>query len=405
MCSLDGHATLSAREIITLYALSRVLQSGHEQKKNIKRRVAVHLVHLVIIRYSNIAERSVSTKGAQLGSLHDDYMRQFTDAASCALWEWFQGKFALVPWDAYDLFDGRVYCQVSLGFLDLILPGPLHGGVMQLAKLLRQLSGIDISRFLPAKGQNAGTNSRTGGRQTQTKQQVPVGLPVDPVLPFSRPVLDPFLKPVHVKTANPSKLPAASKIFEELTHWHNAKKPLDPKFIPKPPGFLAKRRNQKFGADTIAYSASLTGSSGKIIKPETIVVEAQATDKKSKAPVSSAPDWKAALKEKSGAKTKTPVNKKQPVKGGKKDAQEAAEALNASKDEKRSVAIVASWAARCAEFEREPSLAKRYAKAQKFLQNLSTAHAEAVGSEVSLYLCRALALLRSSHDISPRSGK
>jgi hypothetical protein len=408
MSSLDGISSLSARDIITLYGLSRVLRLA--PNKSTMQRVAVHLVHLVILRYSKLAERSVSIKGAQLGPLHDNYMRHFTTAASCALWGWFQGEFASATWDAYDLFDGRVYRQVSMGFAHLTLPDPLHGAVTHLAKLLQQLSGIDIDTMLPTKSQQAGTNSRVGEKGTQQKEQLkkhsPVGLRTDPVLPFSHPVLDPFLQPVHVKTAELSKLPAASPIFQELTHWHNAKKPLDPKFIPKPPGFFARKRNQKFMADTIAYSASLTGSSGKNIEPEIIVVQPLATSKKPHGTARPSQDWKTALKEKSGAKAKTAaVSKKQPGKSGKQNALDAAEALKAGKTQEKIVAVLAFWDKLCAEFECEPSLIRRYAKAQKHLLDVSTGQATAVESEVSLYLCHVLALIRSSKGISPRSGK
>lgn len=400
--ALAGSDTsLSARDIITLHALSTVLQSG--QHKMSDARAAVHLVHLVILRYCKLAQRSVAIAGKRLGAHHDAFMRDFTSSASCALRGWFDGEFASAPWDAFDLFDGRVYRYVASRYTSLTLPEPVHGDVTRLAKILESLSGVDITGQLPARQDTQGGEAEASSKKQQRTSALGSG--ISPVLPFSHPVLDPFLRQIHVQTAEVSELPAGSKIFQELTHWHNVKKPLDPKFIPKPPGFFARKRNQKFMADTIAYSASLTGSSGKTIDPEIIVVQAQATEKKPKPSASSGQDWKAALKEKAGAKGKAPVNKKQPAKSGKQKALEAAEALKAGKTQEKSVAVIAFWAKRCMEFEKESSLSRRYAKAQKYLLDVSAEHATAVGSEVSLYLCHVLALLRASKNVSQRSSK
>jgi hypothetical protein len=407
MSSLSGISGdfLSAREIITLYALSKVLRS---EEGRVAKRTAVALVHLVALRHFKLSQRSFANTNLNLGPHHDAFMRKFSFAASCALQGWFEGQFSSAAWDAFDLFDGRVYLQVSSSYATLDLPDQLHKEILRLAEMLKSWSGVDISAHLPQ--QHAKTQARGGPHTDGTKPRREAMRRKDhisSVLPFSHPVMDRYLQPVKVQTAELSELPPVPKIFQELTHWHNAKKPLDPKFIPKPPGFFARKRNQKFMADTIAYSASLSGSSGKIIDPEIIVVQSQAPDKKPKAQTSSGPDWKAALKEKSAAKSKKPApnTKKQPAKSGKEKAREEVAALNAVKSEAKSTAVVAFWAKRCAEFEKEPSLTRRYAKARKYLLEVSSMHGTAVGSEVSLYLCHVLTLLRNSKSASKRSGK
>lgn len=404
-----GGASLSAREIITLYALSRALKSG--RKGQCTERSAVLLVHLVTLRHCKISLRSFANTTGVLGSQHDAFMRRFSSVAACALSGWFEGDFSSTLWDAYDLFDGRLYLQISLGYGDIQLPKPLHKEVARLAEILKLLSGIDVSAHLPKDHADSETSTGEGdigpkgkqGRKPQNHSQ-----PSSSVLPFTHPILDQYLEPVKVKTVDVSELPETPKIFLELTHWHNAKKPLDPKFIPKPPGFFQRKRNQKFMADTIAYSASLSGSAGKIIDPEIIVAQIQAQGKKpkSQAQSNSGQDWKAALREKEAAKAKKPAaTKKQPAKSGKQKALEATEALRAKKTEDKSAAVVAFWANRCAEFEKETSLTKRYAKAWRYFHEVSSTNPEAVGSEVSLYLCHVLALLRKSKDESNRSGK
>lgn len=399
-------ASLSAREIITLYALSRALRFGNGQSAS---RSAVILVHLVALRHCKISQRSFAASNL-LGRQHDAFMQTFSSIASCALSGWFEGDYCAASWDAYDLFDGRLYLQIYRGYADLRLPEPLHKEFTRLAEILTSLSGIDVSGHLPetCAGGKAGKDLGVKGKR-RSKPQDPSQLSSS-VLPFTHPIMDQHLEPVKVKTADVSELPTAPKIFLELTHWHNAKKPLDPKFIPKPPGFFRMKRNQKFMADTIAYSASLSGSSGKIIDPEIIVAQSQVQGKKAKAqePSNSGQDWKVALREKEAAKTKKPAGtKKQPAKSGKQKALEATEALRTKKTEDKSAAVVSFWANRCGEFEKETSLAKRYAKAWRYFQEVSSTSltAEAVGSEVSLYLCHVLTLLRKSKDESNRSGK
>jgi superfamily II DNA or RNA helicase len=402
-------ASLSARDIITLYALSKVLKSGKGQSA---KRSAVLLVHLVTLRHCNISQRSFANNASTLGPQHNDFMQRFSSVASCALSGWFEGDFASASWDAYDLFDGRLYLQISLGYEDLQLQEHMQTEVGRLAEILKSLSGIDVSGHLPKP--RDGTEPSTGMgklnlRANRGQKPRDQSRPSSSVLPFTHPIMDQYLEPVKVQTVGLSELPEAPKIFLELTHWHNAKKPLDPKFIPKPPGFFQMKRNQKFMADTIAYSASLSGTAGKIIDPEIIVVQNSTQEKKPKVQAgssSSGQDWKAALKEKEAAKTKKPAGaKKQPAKSGKQKALEATEALRAKKTEGKSAAVVAFWAGRCGEFEKETSPTKRYAKARRYFLEVSSSYPDAVGSEVSLYLCHVLVLLRNSKNESNRSGK
>lgn len=389
---------MTAREMITLSALSSVLKSGLPKSE---KRAAAHLVHLAVLSACKLSERSLPNSNSGLDR-HGAFLQRLSYAASCALSGWFEEDQGADIWDAFDLLDGRLFLQVATGLDHADIPEDVHQTIRNLANLLKDISGVDITAELPSL-----ISTQRGTSRNKVEAQPRTARPVFSVLPFSHPVLDPYLQPVKVQTAELPEPRPAPKIFQELTHWHNAKKPLDPKFIPKPPGFFARKRNQKFMADTIAYSASLTGSSGKNIDPEIIVSGNQTVERKPKAATSSEQDWKAALKEKAAAKSKVPVlkNKKAPVKSGKQKALEAAGALKAEKTQEKSVAVIAFWAKRCVEFEKEPSLTRRYAKAQKYLLDISTAHEESIGSEVSLYLCHVLTLLRASTDVSQKSGK
>ncbi|KAJ4307321.1 hypothetical protein N0V88_000704 [Collariella sp. IMI 366227] len=155
-----------------------------------------------------------------------------------------------------------------------------------------------------------------------------------------------------------------------MTHWHNSKVPLDPKHVPKAKGYFAAKRHQQFMSDTIAYSASLSGASGKNIEPESIVVQ----------------NLLAKLKIPTRAKEQTPRTKKEPPKSNKQKALEYGKALQLEKLAIKSHSVVAIWKERCLEFDKQPLLFRRYLRAEKYASNLSSANWQIIGAEVLLYL-------------------
>ena len=413
LLSASGDASsLSAREIVTLYSLSKVLKSS--QQEQTQKRALVALLHLVALRHLKLAQRSFGNSKAALGSGHDAFMHQFSQGASAALSSWFDGeKSSTAAWDAFDLFDGRLYLQISLHLTQLALPESLQGEFTRLAEVLKTWSGgVDVSVLLPKGDQDLSALEKL------TLKDGAVGAHKPTVFPFSHPVMDKYLSAVHVETVDPSETnKTVPKIFEEVSHWQNAKRPVDPKYVAPPPSKKQMKRDQRFMANMKAYAASLTGSAGKMIDPEIIVVQSQpaASEKKAASGKAQQQDWKAALAEKAAAskdkktaKVKETVKgakgAKQPAKSGKQKALEEAEARRAKKTEDKSTAIIAFWADRCREFEKEHSLTKRFAKARKYLLDASAIHATAIGSEVSLYLCHVLTALQNSTLVSNRAA-
>lgn len=175
-----------------------------------------------------------------------------------------------MKWDAFDLFDGRLYLEVSAAVCDgTAWPPQVAEELDRMAQLLSAVSGVRVDVYawcrlcVDMAGTAVTANNDTGPHE-----------PTPPVLPFSHPVMDSHLVGVRLRSDDvPAQSSASGKIFQELTHWHNSKVPVDPKYVPKAKGYYAARRHQKFMSDTIAYSASLTGASGKNIVPESIVVQ------------------------------------------------------------------------------------------------------------------------------------
>ncbi|KAK1775243.1 hypothetical protein QBC45DRAFT_13424 [Copromyces sp. CBS 386.78] len=371
---------LTAREIISLYSLAHVLGQyapDADEANDVGQQVTALLLQVVFLRQCSITGRNFEPRGTglELGSAANSFVCSLSEPAQRILGSWSSGPFADSAWDAFDLFDGRLYLALLRSVDNMHLPSALQEELIQLGGLLEHLCGYNVTAMWPAN-----LTDTDGGEPglKNADRQPNQSAPSFPVLPFSHPVLDEFLTSVHLRTEAVTSPPVNHKVHKELTHWHN-KKPIDPKQPPKALDFKARRRNQRFMADIIAYSASLTGVSGKIIEPETVVVR------------SAVEQSKPASKQPANKGKKLPVNPKKPLqKSGKQKALEEAELRRAAKFQDKSPAIITFWKERCQEFSKEPSLVKRYLRVQKYLLGLSPVHLSVIGSEVSLYLCNVL---------------
>ncbi|KAK3292947.1 uncharacterized protein B0H64DRAFT_203668 [Chaetomium fimeti] len=382
---------LTAREFISVCALATVVSSIVQETGVIEvpqqREAASVLLHLVMLRHCGLPQRSFAKQeSGAIATTNTEFLAEFFQAARDGLTAWFEGSLVNLQWDAFDLFDGRLYLNVSAALFGTPLPQELSQGFSQMVKLLRVLvsSRVDIDALFSASASSIDQTSQS----RDTSQE-----PLSTVLPFSHPIMDQLLANVQLQSTGVTSDSAVSeKIFEELAHWHNAKAPLDPKHVAKPKGFFAKKRHQEFMSDTIAYSASLTGASGKNIDPETVIVQDSTAN-----PKTSATGPHSTKKPEKTAKTKGAP------KTNKQKAHEKAEALMLEKQVVVSRSVVASWKERCLEFAKEPSLVKRYLRAEKYFFALSSSHRQFVGAEVLLYLGDVLLQMQSSPEI-PKSA-
>ncbi|KAK3379012.1 hypothetical protein B0T24DRAFT_694358 [Lasiosphaeria ovina] len=391
--------SMTAREIVSLHALSRMLEDDPSRKMiDSHRRVAALLVHLVILAHCDLSQRSLRRCSSThrdfsevalglrggLRSDSDYFIYHFLLNCQESIEDWFDSEFSSLKWDIFDLFDGRLYLAVWDHLGDIRLPRELRNHLDRLGDLLEKESKSDVSGFFPPTLDEGPVEEMRLDNETEPSASL-----VSSVLPFSHPIVDQYLTKVQLDSAAVPEPQTNPKVFQELTHWHTSKLSLDPKRIPKPRGFMARKKNQMFMADTIAYSASLTGASGKNIEPEIIVACGQNSKSKATAQLSQ-------------AKPDTKGKKQQREKSGKKKAQEAAKALKDQKIIGKMAAITSSWKDRCLEFEKEPSLVKRYFKAEKYLSGLSSAYSDDIGAEVSLYICDLLMRIQSAYNI-PKS--
>jgi hypothetical protein len=398
LAELKSAEGLTAREFVSISALAVVLSSGVEgaskQKMLRSREVAAVLLHLVVLRHCGLQQRSFAKpEFGKMATTNTAFLAEFFDTTRDGLTAWFEGDHSNLEWDTFDLFDGCLYLNVFTALSNTRLPQQFSEELARMAQLLSTLSGahIDIDALLDLSADTADTASNI---DPPCQDRPPETTP--PVLPFNHPIMDQHLSDVRLQTDSIlTESSISGKIFQELAHWHNARAPVDPKHVPKPRGFFAKKRHQKFMSDTMAYSASLTGASGKNIDPETIVV--QDPTAKLRIPATGRP----IIKEKEKVpRTKNGVNK-----SNKQKALEHGEARRQEKQAALSQSVAASWRERCREFEKQPSLVKRYLRTEAYALALSNSHWQIVGSEALLYLVDVLLQMPSSPQTPNSSGK
>lgn len=210
------------------------------------------------------------------------------------------------------------------------------------------------------------------------------------LLPFTNKTFDPHLECVRVNVKTQNAHPAISRgIFQELTHWHNTKLLAQPG--PKKPAtpteqraaVRAMRRNQFRMKDMANYAASLTGSNGRQLDPESVFVQSKSAKKEIKAQAN-------------GEDAKAKANKQQSTKkpGQKGGAANAIIAANAGKlaDAANSKAFSA-WKTVMERIEKEsPEAHRRYLEAVKYINSLPSDKSTLLETEVLFY--RLLQLLK-----------
>lgn len=371
----DGQP-LTAREIVSLTGLCNTLLM--DSRESMRDCTVAYIMHLSILRRTNLSQRSC--KETTVNELKQAGLNKFLGYFNNLCTSIVENLSEKPRWDVFDLLDGRIFRHVFRYMNCLELPRCITEEVRQFAALIHELTGADISESIspclfPINNETKEANFGTG-------DSVPLS-----VLPFSHQALDEYLAPIKLTTNDSTEPNAASKVFQEVSHWHNAQVPVDVKRIPRPKGFFAMKKNQRLMADIIAYSASLANASGKAINPQIIVSIPGVT------PLSK--ERKRIICGEEIAKSKLGFHqhkaKKPCSKSGRENAQNEAQRVQQEKLDSKASVVLTSWNERCREFETEVNLDSRYLKATKYLAGLSNQHMAIVGGEVSLYLCNVLA--------------
>ncbi|KAI1352780.1 hypothetical protein F5Y01DRAFT_313444 [Xylaria sp. FL0043] len=373
----------SYRELLTAIALYQIFRARHVKETRVM--AIAMILHTVIVSNTRLAERSLaltlSMRSGATGKLVSRFLEQFCDKIITILESDRTPPLTKgLNWDTFDIIDGRLFLSLHRV---LVRGDPIPKTLVDMATPLitcvEDWSGISLLDNSCLK--------YSADSETEKLLAKPAISHYDPlratVLPFSHELLNGFLAPIELQTTHLQEDANEGKVFRELTHWHNSKRVLDSKKIQKKPGFFARKRNQKFMADTLVYSASLMNATGKVIKPKTIVTEIPAAHLKKALPehVVSGPSKRVIASK----------GKKQTHSGsGKDSAHETALLIQARKSEKRNSATFRHWQNLTRELSQEKELIKRFQKANKYFLGLNMEDQAAVGAEVSLYLCDTL---------------
>ncbi|KAI0116408.1 hypothetical protein GGR51DRAFT_316756 [Nemania sp. FL0031] len=372
----------SCRELVTAVALCRVLKLQSVEKYRLIS--AAIVLHGVIMSHTRLTERSLAAlewpTWGNSTALHDIFLKHFCEEITFLISSNIEDSLhRALSWDVFDIIDGRLflslYAILSKGGS---IPAVLVDKSKPLITCIEKWSGVSLLDFNTLQ-----ISTNLDAERSLAKSMTSRDLPQATLLPFNHELLNEFLAPVHLQTSQLDEGVTEQKIFQELTHWHNAKKAIDPKRIPKKPGFYARKRTQKFMADTLVYSASLTNATGKLIEPKTIIVGAPArTSKKTLS--------NHTVTRSSKVPTGHDAKKKARGSSGKDSAHEAALLTQTRKLEKKSGATFRHWHTVAKQLSQEETLTKRFQRTIKHFSALTKEDKIIIGPEVSLYLCDTL---------------
>ncbi|CAI6308174.1 unnamed protein product [Periconia digitata] len=365
----NNQSNLSERQYITLLVLLALIH-GED--------VSIEFANALIRHTALISQLRLSDRLVEADDLDDesrDMLQDFCTEASLVLssQEWAAN---MADWgckcDIADLVDGRLLavCIKNKG----IGQNETYGTLL---------------KALEAAGSNA-VDEHNAASQAQTEMSSPAASPAAgsgsyAVLPFSNNVIDPHLEPIKLAIDRSGVVPPAttSQIFREATHWHNSKRPIDPKIREDQVASNAKqmkktlRRNQFFMAEMTTYAASLTNAVGRALEPEIITTGAK-LDKKEVDNPKSKPTPKPSSNPKSGKKG-VPSRKEAMLAQIAKD--------KSRKDDASSETVAAGWRVTCDNLEKEPTPVARYQKAKQYLTTLNSEFKrDVLEAQIRLYM-------------------
>ncbi|KAG6985319.1 hypothetical protein G7Y79_00113g101740 [Physcia stellaris] len=371
---------LTERSYLGILTLAALLKAKSVDRLT----VLAFLLHMVLAREMSLSARHLHPTKPEQRAFIEDFLAVFSREASKIVKtaRWGQTmKSNSVTCDVVDILDGRLFI-VTLGSLkaifNTVMSEPrLTSSFSRLTQALEKLDcgQVDVS--------DMGLPSNPNDPKVQ-QSEIPFSSSTASILPFTSPVFDKHLASIQISVAgNRPPRPESARIFQEVTHWHNAKRKLDNKAYKEQSGrekSRALRRNQFFMAEMFSYAASLTNSAGKILDPEVITVgkAKKATTKMLEANKEN--ESKAKGNKNPGSKAGS--NKKNV---GKQAMLSNIAASKAAKEDDVTEKTFKAWETVRRIFDSETHPASRYAKARSYSNDPASSKRKAVEAEVEFY--------------------
>ncbi|KAL8919833.1 MAG: hypothetical protein Q9208_006566 [Pyrenodesmia sp. 3 TL-2023] len=370
-----GKVETTERLLLTLVVLHIMLQKGSASQ----RQAVAILIHMLLITESSLSSRHLGPATVETGKRQEfeNFLVSFAQTASAFVRETSWNEIcseASLACDVADLIDGRLFVAVwreldDGGFIKTSYSSGLISQLKQYAGVLSASTGTTIRITLNSDKARLQSPAAFNGVPSRDGSMS--------ILPFSDAVFNKHLKSIRISVQAsdaPSNRP--NKVFKELSHWHNAKRRLDPKAFHEVSGrekVRAMRRNHFFMAEMASYAASLTGATGKTLEPELITVSEGGK-----------PAREAAEREKENLDT--PKQRKGQSSKGASNAKAIIAANNAAKGGGVADKTMAAWKTVRTNLDMERQLQSRYRKAKAYLRDLNDEKRGFVEADVEFYV-------------------
>lgn len=387
---------LTERQALAVVALSKLIT---EPPSSVSQALLpslcyIFLLHLAYLAHLPLSARRLeSTSGAE-GA--DAFLRAVVTVSNRVIQSPDFVEFSSDN-DVADAIDGRLFLQLSQS-----TTAPTGEVQKVLDSLLAALEHLSSSKLEPGVLPHTVESDIGNGAKDEEQDSEELA-----VLPFSNQIFDKHLEPIRLKideSAGDDQTIRSHRIFEELTHWHNAKKPIIQKGPPTPASlkteFWKAKREQLFMAEMRTYAASLTNAIGKSLDPETIIVGAVKTAVKETPSIAKAKSSREGqsptdtddsdntpptLKTKAGGKKAGGGGKTAQRNAGKQAMLAQIVATRAKKEESSIDKTVAAWHTVCKNMEAEKDPRSKFRMAKTYWTKLQPAWREVIEAECQLY--------------------
>lgn len=383
-CCPSAQATrfvkFTQRGYLTISTLGRILK----EDPSLADLSSIYLAHTVLLEHSELSDRrlTLNPPSKKLNPRLSSFVEHFSKIASSILMNgsWARSmEIRNAKCDVADLIDGRLLQILAQCDNDRLMTGELASAYGSLAQALCHLSGIHLK---PTSGNGGSYEAAAPPNGTKTDSLA--------ILPFSNAVFDKHLDSISIANARPIPDPQMGRIHREITHWHNAKRPLIVKVAAPVNPREAKRimkRNDFFMAEMQAYAASLTNATGKSLEPDIVTVSDKPSNKAVHSKDSNVTAGHTA-KSNTSKPTKGKTSGKKPT--GKQAMLNDIAASKAVKDSDSVEKIFSSWRVVREDLAAEKSLQNQYFKMKSYLNNLSEPKKLILKAEVQWSLLNVL---------------
>ena len=389
---------LTERSYLGLITLAILLKNGVADKL-----VAIaFLLHMVLVGEMGLSSRRLELTNPKKQPHVDLFLAKFSLEAYKIVQSirWTQNmEISSVTCDVIDTIDGRLLVAI-LGSLKTV-----YSKVISAPRLASRFSRLTQALGALGCGQtdfSAKALPNDGTKKSVKPSKIATSLSLPSILPFSSLIFDKHLASINISVAGSRDArPESARIFQEVTHWHNAKRRLDGKTSKELSGrekSRALRRNQFLMAEMFSYAASLTNAAGKSLEPETVTVGE---------PKKATPKMLEASKE-NDIRTKNNKNPGSKAGSNRKNVGKQAMLSNiaaskVAKEEGLTEKTFKAWETARKSLDYETVPGSKFLKAKNYLNSLANDKRNVVGAEVEFYMI--CVLLDIYKDLSKPSDK